>query len=286
MLVRKGLRCISATSGTSSQRSTVGRKLEIQDLRQRLRKVVDLIRIADDFAPFDRPSYNIALEIWKAVEAIPQAHRHRLLGFLTRGDILDLWRLAGQRYSASPSQLQTAIHSSFYAPDQFPTQPDQVVRFHGKAAVSLPYFNRFQKAFFCPQKGSGLHGRVLLGKGPLGDALYPLYYRATVGSHIIPATRELADLQLEYLPSSLLNLTAEDLPAHESWPQPGHQRPPFDGGLIDYCRAVGPDVWVGVGWKQDRPGPGERFLHFLLTREIPNADELVYDRPIGPRGWA
>ena len=62
----------------------------------------------------------------KAVEAIPQAHRHRLLGSLTRGDILDLWRLAGQRYSAPSSQLQTAIHPSYYAPDQFPSQPDQV----------------------------------------------------------------------------------------------------------------------------------------------------------------
>lgn len=61
------------------------------------------------------------------MEAIPQAHRHRLLGWLTRGDILDLWRLAGQRYSASPAQLQTAIHPSYYAPDQFPSQPDQVL---------------------------------------------------------------------------------------------------------------------------------------------------------------
>ena len=61
------------------------------------------------------------------MEAIPQADRHRLLGWLTRGDILDLWRLAGQRYSASPAQLQTAIHPSYYAPDQFPSQPDQVL---------------------------------------------------------------------------------------------------------------------------------------------------------------
>ena len=96
----------------------------------------------------------------------------------------------------------------------------------------------------------------------------------------------MADLQLEYLPPNLLNLNAEDLPAAERWPQPGQHRPPFDGGLVDYCRAVGPDVWVGVGWKQDQPGPGERFLHFLLAREVPDADELVYDRPTGPSGWA
>ena len=62
----------------------------------------------------------------------------------------------------------------------------QVVRFHGKAAVSLPYFNRFQKAFFCPRGNRGLHGRVLLGKGPVGDSLYPLHYKATAGSTIIP----------------------------------------------------------------------------------------------------
>ena len=63
--IGKGLRCCTAVSaGTSSRQPAVGRKLERQEVRQRLRKVVDLIRIADDFAPFDRPSYNIALEIW------------------------------------------------------------------------------------------------------------------------------------------------------------------------------------------------------------------------------
>ena len=77
--------------------------------------------------PQQRPENQAAACPRKAVEAIPQAHRHRLLGQLTRGDILDLWRLAGQRYSASPAQLQTAIHPSYYAPDQFPSQPDQVL---------------------------------------------------------------------------------------------------------------------------------------------------------------
>ncbi|KAK9861257.1 hypothetical protein WJX84_011529 [Apatococcus fuscideae] len=274
------------SAGKSLAPAERGRRLERHELRQRLRRVVDLIRIADEFAPFDWASYNIALEIWKAVEAVPQAHRHRLLGWLTRSDILDLWRLAGQRYAASPSQLQAAILPSYYAPDQFPSQPHEVVRFHGKAAVSLPYFNRFQKAFFCPSNADGLHGRVLLEKGPLGNMLYPLYYKATLGSTIISATREMADLQLEYLPPKLLNLSQEDLPENESWPLPGPHRPPFDKGLVDYCRAVGPDLWVGVGWKLDGRAPGERFLHFLLAREVAGADELVYDRPTGPRGWA
>ena len=79
---------------------------------------------------------------------------------------------------------------------------------------------------------------------------------------VLPATREMADLQLEYLPPKLLNLSQEDLPENESWPLPGPHRPPFDKGLVDYCRAVGPDLWVGVGWKLDGRAPGERFPAF------------------------
>lgn len=32
-----------------------------------------------------------------------------------------------------------------------------------------------------------LYGRVLLGKGPLGDLLYPLYFKAHVGTFVVPS---------------------------------------------------------------------------------------------------
>ncbi len=37
---------------------------------------------------------------------------------------------------------------------------------------------------------------------------------------------------------------------------------------MDYLRAVGPGVWVGVGWREPRPGVdvGRRFLLFMLVR--------------------
>ena len=40
---------------------------------------------------------------------------------------------------------------------------------------------------------------------------------------------------------------------------------------VDYLRAVGPGVYVGVGWKQGREGTtelGRRFLAFLLVKEV------------------
>ena len=46
-----------------------------------------------------------------------------------------------------------------------------------------------------------------------------------------------------------------------------------DGGLTDYLRAVGPGVWVGVGWREPQPGVdvGRRFLHFMLVRRPDSA---------------
>ena len=63
----QGMRRTHATemsAGKSLAPAERGRRLERHELRQRLRRVVDLIRIADEFAPFDWASYNIALEIW------------------------------------------------------------------------------------------------------------------------------------------------------------------------------------------------------------------------------
>ena len=40
---------------------------------------------------------------------------------------------------------------------------------------------------------------------------------------------------------------------------------------VDYLRAVGPGVYVGVGWKQGKEGTtelGRRFLAFMLVRQV------------------
>lgn len=62
----------------------------------------------------------------------------------------------------------------------------------------------------------------------------------------------------------------EDLPAGFAWPQPKNHLFPFSGGLKDYLRAVGPGVYVGVGWKDPKKnrGLGSRFLHFLMVKKV------------------
>lgn len=68
----------------------------------------------------------------------------------------------------------------------------QVTVFTGKAAVPLGGIFGFQKAFFLHPETDELYGRVQLQKGPLGNALYPLYYRASVEASIVAGTTVLA----------------------------------------------------------------------------------------------
>lgn len=62
----------------------------------------------------------------------------------------------------------------------------QVTEFAGKAAVPLSSMFKFQKAFFLHPKTDELYGHVQLQKGLLGNALYPLYYKASVTPSLVP----------------------------------------------------------------------------------------------------
>ena len=62
----------------------------------------------------------------------------------------------------------------------------QVTEFAGKAAVPFSGMFKFQKAFFLHPKTDELYGRVQLQKGPLGNALYPLYYKASAAPSLVP----------------------------------------------------------------------------------------------------
>lgn len=35
---------------------------------------------------------------------------------------------------------------------------------------------------------------------------------------------------------------------------------------VDYLRAVGPGVYVGIGWKQPQSAEAKRFLYFMLVK--------------------
>ncbi len=65
--------------------------------------------------------------------------------------------------------------------------------FEGRAAspaaarlVGALRLDRFTKSFFLHPDSEELLGRVDVCQGGLGDTLYPLYFRATIGSSIVP----------------------------------------------------------------------------------------------------
>jgi len=98
--------------------------------------------------------------------------------------------VAGQRYSAPKQQAAAALGPNYSLWHDLPAEPRQLALFRGKAALptDLLGISRFSKAFFLhPEHPERLYGRVLLGKGPLGDLLYPLYFRADVGSAVVPS---------------------------------------------------------------------------------------------------
>ncbi len=99
-------------------------------------------------------------------------------------------------------------------------------------------------------------------KAPTPFRAHPLIWLV-----LIAATGEASDLQLTYSDPASLRLDGADLPPH--WPSPRDPLPPFSGGLVDHMRAVGPGVFVGVGWKAPREGKrelGRRFLHFVMVK--------------------
>lgn len=56
----------------------------------------------------------------------------------------------------------------------------------------------------CPPALQELYGRVLLGKGPPGDLLYPLYFKAHVGTFVVPSEWGVGCLSGSICPSRVL----------------------------------------------------------------------------------
>ena len=56
---------------------------------------------------------------------------------------------------------------------------------------------KFQKAFFLHPDTDALYGRVDLQKGPLGAALYPLYYACNIGPAVVSGTLRKLMLRVE-----------------------------------------------------------------------------------------
>lgn len=138
--------------------------------------------------------------------------------------------------------------------------------FDGIAALPLPFsfgINLFEKSFFLDTQTFEPYGRLNVKRGALGNWLYPGYFKVTAEALTIPATGEVADMELRYLSPDDLQLSVDSLPV-PSWPRPKKHLFPFGGDLVDYLRPVGPSVYSGCGWKKSK----KRFLYFVLAKRV------------------
>ena len=113
-------------------------------------------------------------------------------------DMRRLWKLAGQRFTASASQVAAAIGPDYSVWQDLPADYTQIVYHTGKAALPIHALgiSRFEKAFFLPPsvlapeapgESEVAYGRVV-HKNALRNKMYPgpLYLRCTPGTAVIP----------------------------------------------------------------------------------------------------
>ena len=76
------------------------------------------------------------------------------------------------------------------------------------------------------------------------------------------------DCRLQYLKKEECTFDREAMPKTSKWPAPGKRHLfPFDG-LTDYLRALGPGVYVGLGWNYTAKRKiKRRFLPFLMIQD-------------------
>jgi hypothetical protein len=84
-----------------------------------------------------------------------------------------------------------------------------------------------------------------------------MYFESCIGPSLVPLTDELCDMTISYLdPDEIRFDPGKDIP-RSAWPLPRVQRPPFDQGYVDYVRAAGPGVLVGMGYRTRSPDVGK-----------------------------
>jgi len=62
-------------------------------------------------------------------------------------------------------------------------------------------------------------------------------------------------MTLSYPDPENLGLEMESIPK-TTWPRPRRQLRPFDCGFVDYVRAAGPGIVVGMGYRTETKGSG------------------------------
>lgn len=239
-----------------------------EEIRMRIDAAVNAIKNADMLVPYDGRKATIARSIWKLLDRIPLAHRaENLLKPLGADDIKKLWHFAGYKYTETGNN---------YVPEDFPAKDDEIVYYVGKAAVwpIMQPFCWFRKALW--YKGKDIHGRVFTILSSISSRTYPgpLYFKADIGLQLLPGTiDEVSDGSLRYqLATEELNMLRDTLPMN-SWPGPKKPKKFFGNKFTDFVRAIGPGVYVGLGWRTGEMEDSRVFgsknnpLYFIMVRQ-------------------
>ncbi len=175
-----------------------------------------------------------------------------------------MWKVAGQRYAAPPGAIAAALGPEYSLWQDLPRTTAEISYFDGKAALPVHAFgiSKFSKAFFLSPTSSkqqpeeeeeseeALFGRVI-HPNPIGNRVYPgpMYFECCIGPTLVPLTNELSDMTISYVdPEEIRFDPGKDIP-RSAWPLPRVQKRPFDQGYVDFVRAAGPGVLVGMGYR-------------------------------------
>ena len=266
------------SGGTDDDDDALLHLLSADAIDERIRRATNLITTSEKLVPFDSTKTHVGLLIWQAIKDIPSQHRPKLIASLSSGDIRRLWKAAGQRYLAQLSAVAAVMGPDYSLWRDMPGEIGTIVYFSGKAALptNLLGVANFKKAFFLTSDSASRHndgeddnedeeeeeeplfGRVI-HPTPVGNWVYPgpMYFKSSIGPSLVPLTEELCDMTIAYKDPDRLRLNPdEDIPKSR-WPRPRKQRRPFDLEYVDYVRAAGPGVLVGMGYRTGAAFPFE-----------------------------
>eukprot|EP00898_Chlorokybus_atmophyticus_P004015 jgi/Chlat1/4614/Chrsp293S04359 len=243
------------------------------DPEEAVARLLGFIEQLDDLVSFE-DNYTKAGAIWGAIEDIPADKRHLLLERFDARQLERLWGMTEDRTNdeAIRAAIKSGVNVASTLPSFAATEPVlNEGTYDGVSPGVFPLVKRFQKQFFRTADGKQMYGRVILGfpGGRLLGEIAPLYFRVRRGV-TITATDVAADICLVY-GTGQLQLRPPDIPA--GWPMPAPHLYPFNKGLRDYLRLVGPGVLIGQGWNEG--GGVEDAWRELYSDAEPEPEEVV-----------
>lgn len=230
-----------------------------------LQLTVNTIKTAESLVPYSKDAVNLGTLVWDLIDSVPPGDRHKILDQLSDSDILRLWRISGEKNKATVSQIAASKVPEYSVWEDMPREGSSS-SFKGRAVLPIRMgMGTFDKELFygsCDHIDSKyseeevcmpIFGRVVHSgyAAVLKEMLYPgpLYFKAIVGSSIVPILSDTCDLVFSYSLDEYSMEAIRNVGASQGWRAPKANNPsPFDGDYTDYLRVVGPGVFVGLGY--------------------------------------